>query len=71
MYLTCASMRLLGMLILPCRLSSCTFIQRLRLLFQILGTQDRYMIGGILYNFHVAGNESWLHGAILSVKVDA
>ena len=44
------------------------YIQRLRLLFQILGTQDKFMIGGILYNFQVAGHESWLHGAIVSVK---
>jgi hypothetical protein len=40
------------------------YIQRLRLLFHVMGVQDKFMLGGILQNYHIAGKASWLHRAL-------
>ena len=44
------------------------YIQRLRLLFHVMSVQDKCMIQGILENHSIAGDESWLYGAIKSIK---
>ena len=44
------------------------YVQRLKLLFHIMGVQDRFMIQGILENHEVNGSSSWLYGAVKSVK---
>eukprot|EP00435_Cladocopium_sp_Y103_P035890 s2365_g9.t1 len=44
------------------------YLSRLRLLFHLIKTADKYIIAAILQNFHIAGNDSWLYGAIKSVQ---
>lgn len=44
------------------------YIQRLKLLFHVMGVQDRFMINGILENHEVDDQCSWLYGAMKSIK---
>eukprot|EP00435_Cladocopium_sp_Y103_P006955 s3639_g2.t1 len=44
------------------------YLQRLKLLFHLLKVGDNHMITAVLHNAHVAGDDSWLHAALQSLK---
>ena len=44
------------------------YLQRLKLLFHVMGVQDPCIIRGILANFETARTSSWLYGAAKSIK---
>eukprot|EP00435_Cladocopium_sp_Y103_P026377 s2553_g6.t1 len=44
------------------------YIERIRLLVHMIQVHDPYVITALLHNLQIAGNQSWLYGAIMALK---